>query len=890
MTVVLKDRVKQITTTEGTGIVTLGSTPGGYQGFAEVFSSGNSTYYAIENGSEWEVGIATYGVGGANTLSRDTILDSSTGSRIDLSGRSTVFVTLPASKMPFVDPSGELSLSLNTLSDVAITSASSGEILYNNGTNWVDGRITAPMLGSGTPTSGTYLNGDLQWSAIDLSPYATLASPSFTGTPTAPTAASGTNTTQLATTEFVTTAVSGVDLTPYVPYTGATQALNMGAFGVTAASFITGGGVTSTGTFDLVPSNPSYTLRIGTNGFYPINANTVDCGFPAVSFSWRDLNLARNILFQGTSQDVSIRPASGVVAFRNLANSTDAPITAGAATFSGAGVFNEAGGDNDFRIEGDTEQNLFFVDASTDRIGIGTATPQGLLHLYTGSGVTSNIVIETAGSGASSNIHFKKSSGGFYVGMGAGDASANFCVNDVQTGLNRFVINKSDGSSTFGISGSPVPAFNVYATAATFSGTLTLGTSPSVLLSAGTFNGELAIDSGEAGYFNGNTYDIQLRSDGRYAFSSTTTNNGNSTIDASVGRYGSGAIGVYTTSSGSTLADFYAGAATFSDDVSGQNFRWDGTEMHLHTGASMLIRATLSASAPSLLLQNPASSTRAWALYGGESSQYISTGNSNAAGTGYVFIGASGSPAVNPAATSNRVLFDLLAGRTIFRNISGQVANAIEVQDSAGTVLVNITPDGIAEFRAAGGRFINYNHGTDASPSYSWDIAGNRGYGMSYGGGEIRFSVNTTRALSIGSGGISAVNLIAGNTTKISTGAIYGFKKQVWNNTVAAMTSGHYLGAVNTNGSLSSARTYTLPSAQAGDKYTFIDDNATYRMTIVPNSGDQIIWPDGTVISAATGSVVTTARYQTIELVAVNDTSWIVQKAIDLGTPFTVTP
>lgn len=39
--------------------------------------------------------------------------------------------------------------------------------------------------------------------------YAPLASPALTGTPTAPTAASGTNTTQLATTAFVQTAVSG---------------------------------------------------------------------------------------------------------------------------------------------------------------------------------------------------------------------------------------------------------------------------------------------------------------------------------------------------------------------------------------------------------------------------------------------------------------------------------------------------------------------------------------------------------------------------------------------------------------------------------------------------------------------------------------------------------
>jgi hypothetical protein len=42
---------------------------------------------------------------------------------------------------------------------------------------------------------------------------------------------------------------------------------------------------------------------------------------------------------------------------------------------SGAVVFNDAGGDVDFRVEGDTNANLLFVDASVDAIGIGTASP-----------------------------------------------------------------------------------------------------------------------------------------------------------------------------------------------------------------------------------------------------------------------------------------------------------------------------------------------------------------------------------------------------------------------------------------------------------------------------------------------------------------------------------
>jgi len=48
-------------------------------------------------------------------------------------------------------------------------------------------------------------------------------------------------------------------------------------------------------------------------------------------------------------------------------------------------IFNEDGADVDFRIEGDTEANLFYVDAGNNRIGIGTASPTQLLHLKGGA-------------------------------------------------------------------------------------------------------------------------------------------------------------------------------------------------------------------------------------------------------------------------------------------------------------------------------------------------------------------------------------------------------------------------------------------------------------------------------------------------------------------------
>ncbi len=97
MALVLKDRVKETTTTTGTGTVTLAGAETGFQAFS-VIGNANTTYYAITNGNNYEVGLGTYTASGT-TLSRDTVLESSSsGSKITLSGTSDVFCTYPAEK------------------------------------------------------------------------------------------------------------------------------------------------------------------------------------------------------------------------------------------------------------------------------------------------------------------------------------------------------------------------------------------------------------------------------------------------------------------------------------------------------------------------------------------------------------------------------------------------------------------------------------------------------------------------------------------------------------------------------------------------------------------------------------------------------------------------
>ena len=119
MALILKDRVKETTTTTGTGTLTLGGAVTGYQSFSSAIGNTNTTYYAIylDGGSEWEVGIGTVSAG---ALSRDTILASSnSGSAVNFSaGQKTVWCDYPAGKAVYTDASGNISQTIGNISGI----------------------------------------------------------------------------------------------------------------------------------------------------------------------------------------------------------------------------------------------------------------------------------------------------------------------------------------------------------------------------------------------------------------------------------------------------------------------------------------------------------------------------------------------------------------------------------------------------------------------------------------------------------------------------------------------------------------------------------------------------------------------------------------------------
>ncbi|MCL2923705.1 MAG: tail fiber domain-containing protein [Trichodesmium sp. MAG_R04] len=114
MALVLNDRVKETTTTTGTGTLNLAGAATNFETFVAGIGDGNTVYYAIvhQSAAEFEVGLGTVTDATPDTLSRTTILSSSNSdSAVNFSsGTKDVFCTLPASKTVFEDASSNVTL------------------------------------------------------------------------------------------------------------------------------------------------------------------------------------------------------------------------------------------------------------------------------------------------------------------------------------------------------------------------------------------------------------------------------------------------------------------------------------------------------------------------------------------------------------------------------------------------------------------------------------------------------------------------------------------------------------------------------------------------------------------------------------------------------------
>jgi len=163
MALVVKDRVKETTTTTGTGTYTLGGAVTGFETFTANLSDSDTTYYACTDGTNFEVGIGTFTSSGT-TLARTNILASSnSNNEVNWSsGSREIFITYPADKAVIKDASGHVSLAGN----LDVDGTTNLDAIDIDGNVQLDGTLTVGVDDTGKDvklfgaTSGAYLLWD----------------------------------------------------------------------------------------------------------------------------------------------------------------------------------------------------------------------------------------------------------------------------------------------------------------------------------------------------------------------------------------------------------------------------------------------------------------------------------------------------------------------------------------------------------------------------------------------------------------------------------------------------------------------------------------------------------------------------------------------------------
>lgn len=147
----------------------------------------------------------------------------------------------------------------------------------------------------------------------------------------------------------------------------------------------------------------------------------------------------RYVSFPDPGQEATIRVLAGVA--------DDAVLQAGregGQHVEGGVVFNEDGGDYDFRVESDAEVSAFFVEGSTGRVGVGTGTPGAQLHVLTNNAAEQVMgLFQNAGGAAQFRIITSTRNYGLRVAL-----DNHFRVRDVTGGTEPILIEAGSPSNS----------------------------------------------------------------------------------------------------------------------------------------------------------------------------------------------------------------------------------------------------------------------------------------------------------------------------------------------------------------------------------------------------------------------------------------------------------